>query len=55
MSGSLVSSDQVLNVPLGHDGRLTGTGAGIKSDVAVKVQTKPLTVVEFNHENAPPV
>tara|TARA_B100000575_G_scaffold283564_1_gene276558 strand:+ start:58 stop:225 length:168 start_codon:yes stop_codon:yes gene_type:complete len=55
VGGSLVSGDQVLNVPFCHDGRLAGTGAGIESDVAVKVQTKPLTVIEFNQENAPPV
>ena len=47
-------SDEVLDVPLGHDRRLSRSGTGVESNVAVKIQTKALAVVELDHQKSPP-
>ena len=51
---ALLGCKQVLYVAFSHDGGFPGSCARIKRNVAVKVETKALTVVEFNHQKSPP-
>ena len=55
VSCSLVSGEQVLDVPLGHHRRFARACTGIESDVPVQVQAQPLAVVEANHQKSPPL
>ena len=52
---TLVVGEEVLYVALGHDGGFARPSSGIQSNVPVKVQSKTLAVVEFNHQKSPPV
>ena len=52
--GPLLGSDEVLDIPLGHDRRLSRSGTSIEGNMTVKVQTKALAVVELDHQKSPP-
>jgi hypothetical protein len=51
---ALFGCKQVLHVAFRHNGGFPGSRTRIKRNVAVKIETKTLTVVEFNHQKSPP-